>query len=151
MSSRPSASTCGATCVSRRSLLQGLGVAAVGGVALSACGQEPDDGAASARTSTAGAGDALAKVSDVPVGGGVVLAGAGIVLTQPVEGEIKAFSATCTHQGATVSAVKDGFIICPRHNSRFAVADGAPTAEGPAQTPLQSKAVTVADGQISLA
>ena len=53
-------------------------------------------------------------------------------MTQPVAGTFKAFSATCTHQGCTVNEVAGGTINCPCHGSKFAVADGAPTA-GPAK------------------
>jgi len=60
------------------------------------------------------------------------------VVTQPVSGTFKAFSATCTHQGCAVSEVANGTINCPCHGSRFAVADGSVTA-GPATTPLARK------------
>ncbi len=95
------------------------------------------------------AGDApvLAAVADVPVGGGVVLADQGLVVTQPVAGTFKAFSATCTHQGCAVSEVADGTINCTCHGSRFAVADGTPTA-GPAKTPLPETAVAVQGSSI---
>jgi Rieske Fe-S protein len=82
-----------------------------------------------------GEGTVLAAVPDVPVGGGVVLADRDVVITQPVSGTFKAFSATCTHQGCAVSEVANGTINCPCHGSRFAVADGSVTA-GPATTPL---------------
>jgi energy-coupling factor transporter ATP-binding protein EcfA2 len=41
----------------------------------------------------------LAATADVAVGGGVIVADK-YVITQPVKGEFKAFSAICTHQGA---------------------------------------------------
>ena len=71
-----------------------------------------------------------------------MLAAQDVVLTQPVAGTFKAFSATCTHQGCTVAEVAGGTINCPCHGSKFAVADGAVTA-GPAPRPLPEKAVTV--------
>ena len=43
-----------------------------------------------------------------------------------------------------------GTINCPCHGSKFAVADGAPTA-GPAKKPLPEKAVTVEGGSVVLA
>jgi Rieske Fe-S protein len=85
---------------------------------------------------------ALASTADVPVGGGVVIAAQGLVVTQPTAGTFKAFSATCTHQGCVVNQVKGGTINCPCHGSRFAVADGSPVA-GPAKRPLAEAAVTV--------
>jgi nitrite reductase/ring-hydroxylating ferredoxin subunit len=84
----------------------------------------------------------LAATADVPVGGGLVLAGRGVVLTQPVAGTFKAFSATCTHQGCTVNEVVGGTINCPCHGSKFAVADGS-VAAGPAPRPLPEQTVTV--------
>lgn len=74
--------------------------------------------------------------------GGIVLAAQDLVVTQPVAGTFKGFSATCTHQGCRVNEVADGTINCPCHGSRFAVVDGAPTA-GPAKKPLPEKAVEV--------
>ena len=86
--------------------------------------------------------ETLAAVADVPVGGGVVLADRDLVIVQPVAGEFRAYSATCTHQGCAVSEVTDGQIVCTCHGSMFAVADGSPTA-GPAQTALPGRAVAV--------
>jgi Rieske Fe-S protein len=97
----------------------------------------------------AGDGSVLAAVDDVPVGGGVVLADRDVVVTQPVPGTFKAFSATCTHQGCAVSEVTNGTINCPCHGSRFAVADGSVTA-GPASTPLPEKTVAVRDNVVVL-
>jgi Rieske Fe-S protein len=91
----------------------------------------------------------LSPVADVPVGGGVVLADRDVVVTQPVSGTFKAFSATCTHQGCAVSEVANGTINCPCHGSRFAVADGTVTA-GPATTPLPEKTVAVQDNAVVL-
>ncbi|GIH08630.1 iron-sulfur protein [Rhizocola hellebori] len=93
---------------------------------------------------------ALAKVADIPVGGGKVFADRKVVLTQPSAGVIKAFSAVCTHQGCTVEGVSGGTINCPCHGSAFKVADGS-VAAGPAKRALPAVAVTVVDGAIKLA
>jgi Rieske Fe-S protein len=61
----------------------------------------------------------------VEVGGGIILGDQGVVLTQPSSGEFKGFSATCTHQGCTVSSISDGTINCPCHGSRFSIEDGS--------------------------
>ena len=95
--------------------------------------QQDGIGAPAPPAGPAGKGSVLATVGDVPVGGGVVLADRDVVVTQPVPGTFQAFSATCTHQGCTVSEVANGTINCPCHGSRFAVADGSVTA-GPATT-----------------
>lgn len=93
---------------------------------------------------------ALAAAAAVPVGGGLVLADLDLVVTQPVEGEFAAFSATCTHQGCAVTEVVDGQIVCPCHGSTFSITDGAPTA-GPAEQPLPPRAVSLQGGRIVLA
>lgn len=74
--------------------------------------------------------------SDVPVGGGVVRADAGVVITQPQEGTFLGFSSVCTHQRCDVREVRDDGIYCACHGSLFSITDGAPTA-GPASTPLR--------------
>ncbi|MDM7490833.1 Rieske (2Fe-2S) protein [Rhodococcus sp. CSLK01-03] len=143
--------------VSRRSVLLGAGVAAVAATAAcSTYGDEPASGQTSAAQDAgsgtpagASAGQPLAAVADIPVGGGQVFPDQKVVVTQPVAGEVLAFSAICTHQGCTVAAVQDGTINCPCHGSRFNL-DGT-VANGPAARPLESRAVTVDNGEIMLA
>ena len=94
--------------------------------------------------------DALATVADIPVGGGLILAPAKVVVTQPEAGTIVAFSTTCTHQGCTVSTVSDGTINCPCHGSKFRISDGS-VAGGPAKKPLPPVAVNVTGDAITLA
>lgn len=78
----------------------------------------------------------LVETGKVPVGGGVVLEGERLVVTQPQAGVFKAFSAVCTHQGCIVTSVADGVIECGCHGSRFRAADGT-VAGGPANRPLR--------------
>jgi Rieske Fe-S protein len=149
-------------CLTRRAVVAGgCGLAAVtvltacagygaGGPATgSAPSAAPNEAAGTAGGTAAGAG-AVAAVADVPVGGGVVLAAQDLVVTQPVAGTFRGFSATCTHQGCKVKDVAGGTINCPCHGSKFAVADGAPTA-GPASKPLPEKAVRVEGTSVVLA
>ncbi|MFC4532812.1 Rieske (2Fe-2S) protein [Sphaerisporangium dianthi] len=100
--------------------------------------------------SEGGGGDALAKTSDIPKGGGKIFKDEKIVITQPSDGEFVAFSAICTHQGCPVGSVSGGTINCPCHGSKFKIADGS-VADGPASRPLEKKEITVKDGSISLA
>ena len=65
-----------------------------------------------------------------------------LVVTQPAEGEFKAFTAVCTHQQSALDAVGDDGIACPLHGSRFSITDGSAT-RGPATEPLAEVAVTV--------
>ena len=73
-----------------------------------------------------------------------------IVVVRVSATEVKAYDATCTHQGCKVNEVADGTINCPCHGSKFAVADGTPTA-GPAGKPLPEKPVTVQGTSVVLA
>jgi Rieske Fe-S protein len=93
----------------------------------------PAGGAASGGAGNAAA--ALAKTSDVPVGGGTILTDKKIVITQPQSGTFKAFTAVCTHAGCTVGSVSGGTINCPCHGSKFNIANGA-VVNGPAASPL---------------
>ncbi|WP_281965997.1 Rieske (2Fe-2S) protein [Serinicoccus marinus] len=101
-------------------------------------------------TSEQGA-EAIANVSDVPVGGALAAttaAGEAVLLTQPTEGEIHAFSTVCTHQGCTVEP-GEGELSCPCHGSTFDLGSGAPLA-GPAAAALPEVTVSVGeDGSIT--
>ncbi|MFI8293855.1 Rieske (2Fe-2S) protein [Streptomyces sp. NPDC085614] len=103
-----------------------------------------------APASSAPAGEALAKTTDIPVGGGTVFKDAKVVVTQPAAGDFKAFSAICTHQGCLVNKVADGTIDCPCHGSKFRIADGS-VAAGPAPRPLPAEQITVSGDTITLA
>lgn len=138
--------------VSRRAvLLAGTGGAAavlVGCTVYGRDGNAPDDDAAPAA-------DSLASTAEVEVGGGVIVADQDVVITQPSSGEFKGFSATCTHQGCTVTSVEDGTINCPCHGSRFSIEDGSvvQAASGltpDAQAPLPEVAITVDGDAIRL-
>lgn len=142
-----------ATGPTRRAVV--LGAAGVVGVGLlAACsGSDSADTSADSSGSGSSTGDAagsdaagIIAAADVPVGGGVIVGA--VVVTQPVEGEIKAFSSTCTHQGCKVNSVTDGRIRCPCHGSAFDVADGA-VVTGPATAGLPEVDVTVVDGEVT--
>jgi Rieske Fe-S protein len=128
----------------RRGVLLGAGALGAGAI-LAACGGEdpapstPDGD--DIPTDPPAATDGI-KVSDVAVGGGVILKEQNLVVTQPQAGEFQAFSATCTHQNCVVANISDGKINCTCHGSQFNVADGS-VARGPATRPLTKKNVTV--------
>jgi len=109
----------------------------------------PASSSAAAPASQAGSGSgaaaapaALASTSDVPVGGGKILADKKIVITQPQAGAFHAFSAACTHAGCTVGSVSGGTINCPCHGSRFSITNGA-VVNGPAASPLPPVSIKV--------
>jgi Rieske Fe-S protein len=90
-------------------------------------------------------------VGDVPVGSGKLVetsAGEPVVVVQPEQGTVKAFSAVCTHQGCTV-AVNGNELDCPCHGSRFAAASGE-VLQGPAQKPLPEVLVKVQGADVVL-
>ena len=117
-------------------MFQGLGALGVA-VALAGCGGD-DGGGGSEEAPEAGA--ALATVAEVPVGGGIILGDQGVVITQPTEGEFKAFTSVCTHQGNTVTSVADGVIECSFHGSSFSAETGE-VEGGPAPSPLAEVAI----------
>jgi Rieske Fe-S protein len=93
-------------------------------------------------SSASGAVDALVSTSQVPDGGGTIIDGKNIVITQPQAGSFKAFSAVCTHEGCIVSTVANGTIDCPCHGSKFSIKDGS-VVNGPATRPLPPIAIKV--------
>jgi cytochrome b6-f complex iron-sulfur subunit len=96
-----------------------------------------------------GEGEALVALGDVPVGGAVVLTAGGgeqVVVAQPEEGEVVAFSAVCTHQGCTVEHA-DGRLVCPCHDSVFDLATGE-VVRGPADAPLPPFPVRLEGGEV---
>lgn len=143
--------------LSRRTVLLtsgALGAAA----ALAACGGSTSSGGASASAATSSTpaggssspgGTVLAQVSAVPVEGGVVNDAAQVVVTQPAQGSIKAFTAVCPHQGCLVNQVKANQIVCPCHGSLFSAETGA-VLQGPATTGLAPVNVTVSGDTVTL-
>ena len=102
----------------------------------------PPASGSGAAGSGAGAPAALASTSDVPVGGGKILADKKIVITQPKSGEFRGFSAVCTHAGCIVGTVSGGTINCPCHGSRFSITNGS-VVNGPAPSPLPPVGIKV--------
>lgn len=144
------------TAINRRRALSGTAAITVGVPVLAACGGDETNAADPATPSpsedggSGGGGETLASTGDVPVGGCFVVAAAKVVVTQPSEGDFKAFSAVCTHQGCVVESSSDGEIPCPCHGSRFSLEDGAPTS-GPASSPLAAVEITVDGDSITRA
>ena len=150
--------------INRRRALSGSAAVALGVPLLAACGDdsnatavdpaassEPDDTESSpSDDGAASGGEALASAADVPVGGCFVVAAAKVVVTQPTEGDFRAFSAICTHQGCSVESSTEGDIPCPCHQSKFSLEDGSPIS-GPATASLAAVEITVDGDAISRA
>lgn len=134
--------------LTRRGVIRG---AAIGGLSLpllAACG---GGGGSTPEATTSGSAvpSVSASTADIPVGGGKIFADQLVVVTQPVKGEFKAFSATCTHQGCPVTQIQDGQIICPCHASHYSIEDGS-VLSGPAPKPLPSYPVTVKGNDVTV-
>lgn len=134
---------------SRRSVLTtGAAVAgaAVGTVALAACGGGSDSSSADAPKT----GEKVIALSDVPVGQAKFAKtpdGQDVIVAQPTAGTVNCFSAICTHQGCTVNPPQGDEIHCPCHGSVFDSLTGA-VKNGPAQTPLPKIDVKVRSGEV---
>ncbi|QCX27472.1 Rieske (2Fe-2S) protein [Nocardioides jishulii] len=128
--------------LTRRRVLA-TGSAAVAAPLVAACGEDEP----TPQVEPPASGTELLKVEDVPVGGCAVTGDQAVVVTQPTEGEFKAFSALCTHKACPVSPSRDGDIPCNCHGSRFSLTDGS-VIKGPAQEPLAEVAVEVRDGVV---
>lgn len=142
--------------LSRRTALALGGTGAIGG-ALILAGCAATEGGSESSTADGGgdgsaaptngaadaAGEEVAALADIPVGGSIdaTIGGEPVLLAQPTEGEVVAYSAICTHQGCVVAAAGSKF-ECPCHGSIFDAATGD-VEVGPALEPLASVAVTV--------
>lgn len=123
-------------CTRREALLKCAGVAVV---------------AAGVELGLAACGGSGIKVSttDVPVGGGKILTDAYYVVTQPAEGQYRAFVNTCSHASCAVSAIRDGQIVCDCHGSRFSLEDGS-VIQGPATRGLSKANVTISGDTLTV-
>jgi len=154
------------TRATRRGVLAGVGLVGLAG-AISACTSSGSSsspggtgGGASAATSAGAPGastpaaagngaNALAPTSEIPLGSGKIFTPEKVVVTQPVSGDFKAFSAVCTHMGCLVNQISDGTIDCPCHGSQFSIKDGS-VVGGPAPSPLAAQAIKVSGERIIL-
>lgn len=132
----------------RRALITNGGVAALGVGVLALAGCSPARGPDASPGGGLDSGTRLAMLADIPVGGtlAVKVEGADIVMAQPREGQVVAFSAICTHQGCVVAANPETY-DCPCHGSRYDAATGA-VLGGPAPEPLTQLSVEVANGAV---
>lgn len=130
---------------SRRTVISAAAVAPAA-ACLAACGS--DGGSPElAKAPEVPAGELVGRASDVPVGNCAVFRDPKIVVTQPTEGDFKAFSALCTHEGCVVDANPEGGIVCRCHMSKFDLTDGS-VVQGPAKKPLPPVEITVDGDEI---
>jgi Rieske Fe-S protein len=157
------------TRATRRGVLAGVGLVGLAG-AISACTSSGSSGSPSGTSGGANGGtsagapsapaastpaaagngaNALAATSEIPVGSGRIFTAEKVVVTQPVSGDFKAFSAVCTHMGCIVNQISNGTIDCPCHGSQFSIKDGS-VVGGPAPSPLAAQAIKVSGERIIL-
>jgi Rieske Fe-S protein len=137
----------------RRSVLRGFGLTFLAGAAGFVVARHSDAAKSTPTTSAANAygaapaagGKLLTAVDKLPTGGGLILGS--VVLTRDAQGDVRGYSATCTHQGCKVSSVKNGTIQCPCHGSQFNASTGA-VVQGPAKRSLTPVPVVVREGNV---
>lgn len=160
-------STHNETGLTRRGVLTGAAAAGMGVVAagtLAACGDggdpagnggpggsggpEGNGGATSGGSGSATSGGGLTvPVAEVPVGGAVIVGQT--IVSQPVAGQFRAFSAVCTHEFCLISRVEAATVECTCHGSQFSAVDGS-VLRGPAQRPLDGQTVTASGDTLTI-
>jgi nitrite reductase/ring-hydroxylating ferredoxin subunit len=134
--------------VSRRTMIMNAGLAAAALAGLSSCTNYGTDQAPPGGASSGGGGSAAitAKTSDIPVGGGKIFVDKDLnqhaVITQPTEGNFKAFTSICTHAQCDVAEVTTTINCSACHGSKFSITDGS-VVNPPAPSPLPAKTIKV--------
>lgn len=148
----------------RRRVLCGLSLALLAPTVIAACGSDDDDTSSDSPTAggtttpspttgtAAPSASGLVALADVPVGGGTIVDGPDgpVLVVQPAAGQVKAFTAICTHEGTELPAPEDGVVTCPKHFSEFDPATGA-VLRGPAMDALSVVNVRLDGDQVVLA
>jgi nitrite reductase/ring-hydroxylating ferredoxin subunit len=143
---------------SRRAVVGGFVGLGIGVPLLAACGS--DSGSGGSSDGSGGSGDgtssggttasgAIGKATDVPVGEAKIYTAEKVVVSQPTEGDFKAFSTICTHQQCPITKLQGDEIECTCHGSRFKTSDGS-VVNGPANKPLAALKVAVENGEITV-
>jgi Rieske Fe-S protein len=130
--------------ISRRTVIMNSGLAVAAIVGLSSCttyGSTPVTETSTPAASGEAGQELTARAAEIPVGSGKIFPDTQTVITQPKQGEFKAFSAVCTHQGCLVGTVTNT-IDCPCHGSKYSITDGS-VVNPPAPSPLPEKTIKV--------
>ena len=147
--------------LSRRAVIMNAGLAAAALAGLSSCtnygaNQAPTGGGSSAGGggTTGGGNSAItAKTSEIPIGGGKIFVNKDLnqhaVITQPTEGEFKAFTSICTHAQCDVADVTSTINCTACHGSKFSITDGS-VVNQPAPSPLAAKTIKVEGDTITV-
>ena len=132
--------------ISRRTVIMNAGLAAAAVAGLSSCttygsGPATQPSAPAASGGGSAGSDLTVKAAEIPVGSGKIFPDAQTVITQPTDGEFKAFSSICTHQACPVASVTNT-INCDCHGSKYSITDGS-VVNPPAPKPLPPKTIKV--------
>lgn len=86
----------------------------------------------------------VGTVADVALGGATryLVEGRPVIITQPREGEFRAFVAICTHAGGAINGLREEKLYCGSHSSYFDIETGE-ALQGPANNPLGKVSVAV--------
>ena len=141
---------------SRREMLHGLGIAAVGALVVAAGCQQAGSSLSTANSASCGAGECIdltdATNKDLATAGGAMLidmAGDTIMVIRASDTQIVAVSAICTHAGCAMDySAAQQLLDCPCHGSQFS-ADGR-VLRGPAVRALRVYRATLANNMITV-
>lgn len=103
---------------SRRMFLLGTATTFAGAYA-AACGSSPS---------------AEIAATEIPIGSAKIVDG--VIFTQLKEGEFKAYSQTCPHQGNPITEIDGMTATCTAHNTSYNLSDGS-VFSGPGRDPLE--------------
>jgi Rieske Fe-S protein len=150
----PIAAGCGGC--SRRELLRGLGVAAVGTLVVAAGCSQQGSSLSSATSSSCGGGQCIDLTDSTnreltAVGGAMLvdMAGDTIMVVRISDAQAVAVSAICTHAGCSMDYVPGQQLLdCPCHGSQFAT-DGS-VLRGPAVRDLRVYSAALANDLITI-
>jgi cytochrome b6-f complex iron-sulfur subunit len=141
---------------SRREVLHGLGVAAVGALAVVAGCQQQSSSLSNATSSSCGTGECIdltdASNKELTTTGGAMLidvASDTVMVIRFSDTQVVAVSAICTHTGCSMDySASQQVLDCPCHGSRFST-DGK-VVRGPANRSLRVYSSTLAGNKITI-
>jgi cytochrome b6-f complex iron-sulfur subunit len=146
----------GCAACSRRTLLGGLGIAAVGALLLDVGCQQQGSSLATATTSTCGTGHCIdlgdAANQDLGTVGGAMLIESArdtIMVIRASDTEVLALSAVCTHAGCTMDYnAAQRVLDCGCHGSQFSTT--GTVLRGPANRAVRVYTTTLANNTITI-
>ncbi len=91
------------------------------------------------------AGSALAAVGNAAL---VQFTGGALLVAHISQGSFVALTATCTHEGCTITGFREQTYVCPCHGSRFRT--NGQVAQGPASTALRTFVTQFANEELTI-